>query len=376
MNAATTTTAPSGRGITDQDAIGLIHDLVAIPSLSGTEHPAAAFLASRMRELGFNSYIDDSGSPVGILGKTEDSPTCDIMLLGHIDTVPGHIPVRIDNGVLHGRGSVDAKGPLAAFVCAASRASLPPGVRVIVAGAVEEEAATSKGARHIATQFSPAACFIGEPSGVSGVTLGYKGRLVVEVRATTDAAHSAGPAPTAAELVAAWWDAARRLCLALNQSHQRIFDQVQPRLRDFNSTSDLHSDHATAKVSFRLPLRVGPADLESLLRALPDTANVQLEFRAPEHAYASDRSDAVARALSVAIRSTGLTPTPKNKSGTSDMNVVAPCWRCPIAAYGPGDSSLDHTAHEHLVLQEYLDSITVLQRAIEGLAQELKEARR
>jgi LysW-gamma-L-lysine carboxypeptidase len=359
------------KAITDQQAVELVHDLVAIPSLSGQEIDAARFLSSTMNELGFASGIDDAGSPVGILGEASAGSSRDIVLLGHIDTVPGAIPVRIENGILHGRGSVDAKGPLAAFVCAASRAAIPEGVRVVVIGAVEEEAATSKGARHAATHYSPAACFIGEPSGVNGVTLGYKGRLLVDVSASTDSAHSAGPSPTAPELVAAWWEAARDLAESMNSGHSRVFDQIQPRLRSFSSSADLHSDHAVAAASFRLPLRTDPHEFEKLLRSLPAADSVTVAFRGAEHAHASDRSDAVARALSVAIRAQGLTPAPKFKTGTSDMNVVAPIWKCPIAAYGPGDSSLDHTSHEHLVLTEYLQSIRVLQTAIETLATEL-----
>ena len=42
------------------------------------------------------------------------------------------------------------------------------------------------------------------------------------------------------------------------------------------------------------------------------------------------------------------------------MNVVAPVWNCPIVAYGPGDSRLDHTPHEHLDLGEYLQAIEFL----------------
>jgi LysW-gamma-L-lysine carboxypeptidase len=46
------------------------------------------------------------------------------------------------------------------------------------------------------------------------------------------------------------------------------------------------------------------------------------------------------------------------------MNVVGPLWQCPIVAYGPGDSALDHTPNEHLSLDEYWRAITVLEHAV------------
>jgi LysW-gamma-L-lysine carboxypeptidase len=49
------------------------------------------------------------------------------------------------------------------------------------------------------------------------------------------------------------------------------------------------------------------------------------------------------------------------------MNVVGPVWDCPIVAYGPGDSRLDHTAEEHIRIDEYRRSISVLARALEML---------
>jgi hypothetical protein len=39
-----------------------------------------------------------------------------------------------------------------------------------------------------------------------------------------------------------------------------------------------------------------------------------------------------------------------------------------MAVYGPGDSSLDHTDHEHIDLGEYAESITVLTNAVQALA--------
>ena len=47
------------------------------------------------------------------------------------------------------------------------------------------------------------------------------------------------------------------------------------------------------------------------------------------------------------------------------MNVVAPGWPdTPIVAYGPGDSSLDHTPEEHLELADYFRAIAVLRTAL------------
>jgi LysW-gamma-L-lysine carboxypeptidase len=115
---------------------------------------------------------------------------------------------------------------------------------------------------------------------------------------------------------------------------------------------------------------VEPAALEETLRGLA-LDDVKIECRGGERAFVSDRNDAVARALSGAIRSVGAVSRPIVKTGTSDMNVVGPVWGCPIAAYGPGDSALDHTAHERLSLEEFGRSVQVLRRAVETLAGEL-----
>jgi LysW-gamma-L-lysine carboxypeptidase len=49
------------------------------------------------------------------------------------------------------------------------------------------------------------------------------------------------------------------------------------------------------------------------------------------------------------------------------MNVVGSHWGNNIVAYGPGDSRLDHTPQEHIVLSEYLQAIDVLERALREL---------
>src|SRR5204862_2812453 len=118
------------------DDVALVGGLVAIPSVSRQEHDAVEWLVARMAERGFRASVDAAGNAVGEIG---DGPV-HVVLLGHIDTVPGEIPVRVEDGELVGRGAVDAKGPLAAFVAAATVEV--PGVRVTVVGAVAEESAT------------------------------------------------------------------------------------------------------------------------------------------------------------------------------------------------------------------------------------------
>jgi LysW-gamma-L-lysine carboxypeptidase len=53
------------------------------------------------------------------------------------------------------------------------------------------------------------------------------------------------------------------------------------------------------------------------------------------------------------------------------MNIVAPVWQCPTLAYGPGDSSLDHTPDEHLKLEEYDKAVEVLKKAIRMLVKQM-----
>lgn len=347
--------------------VQLIFDLVSMSSVSGNERAAAEVFVEHATQRGLRSHIDEVGNAIAETGCDTDDERAHIVLLGHIDTVPGDIPVRIEDGILHGRGSVDAKGPLAAMLIAASLAEIPDDVRVSVVGAVGEEAAGSIGARHLAPKWSPDACIIGEPSRFDGVTLGYKGRLLCTATVRCDNAHSAGQEDSASDMLITWWNDALRVVFAGNSDFDRVFDQVQASVLSLSSRSDGLVQCATLQAGFRLPPRLDAQVLTEHLSMLSTDA-ITLDFSGAENAHLSDRNDAVVRALSNSIRTLGHRPRPKQKTGTADMNVVAPIWNCPIAAYGPGDSSLDHTPHEHLILEEFESSIKVLTETIESLS--------
>ena len=360
----------------------ILYDLVSASSVSGDEQAAAEVFVRHASALGLDAYIDEAGSAIAqrstVTSDTEPGHAVQIALLGHIDTVSGYIRVRTEGGDLYGRGSVDAKGPLCAMLIAASRADLPKGVDLCVAGAVGEETAGSIGARHLASRWSPDACIIGEPSGFDGVTLGYKGRLLMTARATCPNTHTAGQQPSAGDQIHALWQRILNRVLDFNDGIDRGFDQLQATLRELASTSNGLEQHARLEAGFRLPPALGPQQLIKILHDIRNThqsahpeLRIDLTFEGPEVAHATDRSDPVVRALSGAIRAQGHRPRPKLKTGTADLNVVAPIWQCPIAAYGPGDSALDHTPNEHINLDEYHTSIQILTHAIESLAREL-----
>jgi LysW-gamma-L-lysine carboxypeptidase len=318
-----------------------------------------------MQRYGFAAWIDEAGNAIGVLGEGPRT----LMLLGHLDTVPGEIPVRVADGRLYGRGAVDAKGPLAAALVAVARVGPRPGWRWAVVGAVEEEAATSRGARHLlGTWPPPEMVLILEPSGVDAITLGYKGRMILHVRLEAPHRHSAVPEPGPAEQLVALWLALREQARAASP-RPTLFEQITPSLRRVIADGDGLREWAEMTIGFRLPEAWPPERWREAIRPTLETAGATWRTEGEEPAWRASADSPLARALLEGIRGEGLRPRLLLKSGTSDMNVVGPAWRCPIAAYGPGDARLDHTPEEHIVLAEYLQGVRVLTRALKWIAE-------
>ncbi len=386
------------------EAIDLLTQLISIPSPSGEEARAAAFLVDWLNRHGLEAGIDAAGNAVGVKG---DGPR-ELLLLGHIDTFPGEVPVRRQGDRLYGRGAVDAKGPLATFAVATARVDVPAGWRLTVVGAVEEESASSKGARHILGSrgetstltgtggeppstlspptpdprspppgprpLAPIYCIIGEPSGWDRVTLGYKGRLLLDVTMRAPFSHSAGEGRLPAEQAVDLWRQIEQFCAGWNEAHGAAgpFTRLDPSLRHIASRDEGAFGLVELSLGFRLPVGLDPAGLEEELRRLgrelPEGVTADLNFYGGEPAYKGDKANPLVAAFLAAVRASGGQPRFVVKTGTADMNVVAPHWPAtPIVAYGPGDSSLDHTPNEHIELPEYLQAITVLQAVLARL---------
>jgi LysW-gamma-L-lysine carboxypeptidase len=342
-------------GAPDRD---LLVDLVRIPSVSTREQEAVAYLVARMRERGFAARVDEAGNAVGDIG----GGPLRVALVGHIDTVPGDIPVTVEDGEVVGRGAVDAKGALAAFVAAATNP--PRGLRLTVVGAVEEEHPSSKGARQLSRERAPDYCVIGEPSGWDAVTVGYKGSLQLRVRVERPARHGAHDTASVAEdAIALFADLKRRA--TARAAEGSAFGRVDCRLSSIVAVpGDGLTERAEMLIAYRLPPGVAPGDLVADARGL----GLAPDILSAEEPIKVSRATPLARAFQSAIRDAGGEPRFKVKTGTSDMNVLGPSWACPILAYGPGDSRYDHTPMERLPLDEYARAIAVLRGVLARLA--------
>jgi LysW-gamma-L-lysine carboxypeptidase len=328
----------------------LLVDLVSTPSPSGEEAEAAARLVDFFEDHGREAWIDEVGN---VHAPADDS----VLLTSHIDTVPGDIPVEIeetdDDRLLWGRGSVDATGPLAAMAVAA----VETGVSFL--GVVGEEV-DSRGARHVvdAGRDQPGVVVNGEPSGWNGITLGYRGLLAGTYVATSESGHTSRPENNAIQDAMDWWN---RVEAEFDpDEYLPVFERVtcKPVSFDGGTTDDGLSVEVTMDVQFRVPPAYTVGDVREMADGQLDVGTVHWYDVVPP-VMQSPRTP-IARAFRAAIREAGGDPRLLRKTGTSDMNVFASVWDCPMVTYGPGDSDLDHAPNEHLSLAEYDTSIEVL----------------
>ncbi len=342
------------------EARELLVDLVSIPSPTREEREAAKRLVDFFEAHDREVWIDAVGN---VRAPADDS----VLLTSHIDTVPGDIPVEVeetgDDEILWGRGSVDATGPLAAMAAAAVRTG------VSFVGVVGEEI-DSKGSRYLVDdrEESPDAVVNGEPSGADGITLGYRGLIAGTYVATSESGHTSRPDPNAIQHAVRWWSAVEEYFEG--DEYEPVFEQVTTKPVDIDggTSDDGLSVEATMDVQLRVPPTLDVGTVREAAEAELEVGTVTWKDKVPP-VMMSPRTE-VARAFRVAIRNEGGDPRLVRKTGTSDMNIYAGAWDCPMITYGPGNSDLDHAPDERLSLSEFDQSVAVLERVARTLSEQ------
>jgi LysW-gamma-L-lysine carboxypeptidase len=184
--------------------------------------------------------------------------------------------------------------------------------------------------------------------------------------------HTASGEETAAEAAVETWLKIKAYVESYNADKDKVFDKLLLTLRGMESDSNDFEQWAKLKIGVRLPVDVSPEDwyvkLEEIISGSHLQGDCHLErIGFPVPAWKCEKNSQLVRSFLSGIRSQGGEPRFVYKTGTADLNIVAPVWQCPAVVYGPGDSALDHTPNEHINLDDYRKAVDVLSATLEKL---------
>jgi acetylornithine deacetylase/succinyl-diaminopimelate desuccinylase-like protein len=272
---------------------------------------------------------------------------------------------QIDSsGMLHGLGSTDMKGPVAAAIVAARQ--LPEHVPVTLLLTTDEET-TKQGAREIVERSAlvravrPSAILVVEPTRLRPVR-GHRSSILFTCVATGIQAHSA----TGAGRNANW--ALVPFLLEMQALFERL--RTDPSLRDnaydppfsdFNLVIDNHGaavnvtvPRATVRIKFRYSASIDPAPIQVAVLAAAARNDIMVteadEGRPPERPL----DDPFVRHC-VELSRHPATTAPFG-TDASILQVIAPC-----VVMGPGDIAVAHQPGECVRIEDLVAAVPVFQ---------------
>lgn len=181
---------------TSPTEIDFLSELVAVPSISGNEAPAAELVELAARRLGLDVVRDETSVRIAV-GDEAAGPT--IALASHLDVVPPgegwtrdpFTPV-IEGDLLYGRGSGDAKGSVSAMLFALAdlraRASTLKG-RALAIFAYGEETRHATMPQAVERAGRLDAALVGEPTNLE-LAIAQRGLMMVDLVARGDQRHA------------------------------------------------------------------------------------------------------------------------------------------------------------------------------------------
>ena len=351
------------------DVLGLHRDLVAIPSISRAEGPAADFVQAFAQRAGgaHGVRVERSEHNVWVtLGEGDDV----LLLASHLDVVPpsdGHpfdpFTPTVRDGNVYGRGAVDAKASGAAMLAAlldlAESGWRPEGGKLVVALTACEEVGSDEngldGLRREVSAFpTPSAALVGEPTDLQPC-LAQKGLLVLRCTSRGQTAHAARAHLGTNALTAMARDLLRVDAMDLGPEDPFLgAPTVTATVAEAGTARNVVPDSAT----FWLDVRTTPARTN---REWAETVSASLESEVHVHSErivpcATDATSRIARAATRALADLGRQPDPFGSPTASDWVFLSDV---PAVKIGSGDSRLSHTAQEHVPQVEVVRAVAV-----------------
>jgi acetylornithine deacetylase/succinyl-diaminopimelate desuccinylase len=377
----------------------LLRDLVCTPSHPGVprqEEAAVAVLGSWLRDRGVLVVTQEvaPGRPNLTASLRGTGPGRRLVLCGHTDTVPLNagepgvgFSAEVRDGRLHGRGSVDMKGALAAMAGAlaglAAAGALPAG-EVVLAAVADEEMQSLGAEALVAGGFRADGAIVGEPTS-NRLALGHKGLEWLTLTFRGRAAHGGTPEAGINAIVAA----ARFVALVEDRLKPRLARRPHPVLGPptINAGTIAGGDQPStvaATCTLAVDRRSVPGEtfativgelndlLREVERAMPGLATgidrtaggmATLEHLATvipaDHALA-----AAVESARVAV--TGRAERPTSFPAWTDASLLSNFARVPCVVLGPGDLALAHSPQESVPLAEVAEAARIYAQAAVG----------
>jgi len=357
--------------ITPRFSVKMLEKALRLYTPSLSEKPFAEFLADKCDDLGFeNIHIDE----VGNLIATKGSGSPKILLCGHMDTVPGKIKVKNDNGFLYGRGASDAKAPLMSMLLAA--ATMQNHTGTVVFAAVVDEEGNATGIKSLVKQkLDIDYAIFGEPSGIRNITIAYKGRIAINLKINVgNSAHASAPwlAKNAIDEAYVFINALKNE-LEGNQANKPKGMLLTATLTEIKggTSHNVTAVECDAVMDVRIPVDMNCTSVgEKIATTVQEVSKKQgvsafysvLDETEP---FEAPHDSPLVRALTLGVIDVEKSrPQLIRKTGTGDMNIIGNALNIPVVTYGPGDPHASHTIDERVSIDEFLRSIEVFKHML------------
>jgi len=385
--------------IDEGELIGLTRDLVRIPSVvrpgraEATEAAVAAHVEGWMRAQGFEVEVQEvaPGRPnvLGSIGDRSTGPT--LMLEGHTDVVTegdaglwSRPPFGGDlvDGRIHGRGSADMKGGLAAAMAATAaikRSGVDLGGRLVVGALVDEEG-DMLGARHLCTTAlgrELSAAIICEPE-QNELCLEQRGVVWARVTLRGRMAHGAMPEAGVNPITAL--GALLREAPGLERRLRRLCGR-SPYLRPPTVTPTValapvqgvpQSNVIPSMAQATLDVRLTPgpdadavakeidATCQRVMEACPGATAEWQAVNGFRMATRVERTEPLVQAMMRGVRqATGRAPKFGGVPGSTDGTILHATLGIPIVTCGPGNRLIPHQVDEYVEVAELVDAAKI-----------------
>lgn len=372
------------------DPVALTQDLIRRPSVTPADAGAMDTLQRTLDRLGFECRRMKFGQIENLYAR-RGTASPNLCFAGHTDVVPAgdraawrYDPFGADvsDGILHGRGAVDMKGGIAAWVAAVSRTlaqgEVPGSLSFLITGDEEGEAVdgTVKVVETLRAEGEIVDhCVVGEPTctAILGdmIKVGRRGSINAYIEVRGKQGHVAYPHRAANPM-----PVLLRLLNALQMRHlDDGYERFQPSNLEIttvdvgNPTTNVIPAKATARVNVRFnPAQSGPAlaawfQDEAAKAGEGFAGTVSVRTAISGEAFLTEHSPFVELVASAVRTITSQEHDLSTTGGISDARFIRSL--CPVVEFGLVGATM-HAIDERVPVTEIEQLTTVYQRIIEG----------